>query len=71
MKNYQITIGYKAIIQVEVKAKNEESAKEKAIVQMDKIQSKINSSKNTELVEDNFKADGVLDLDNTWNMVWE
>jgi hypothetical protein len=67
MTNYQITIGYKAIITVNVKADNEEDAKKKAIEQMRKSSSKMHSN-SVQIQDDNYKADGILNMDETWNM---
>jgi len=67
MKNYQITIGYKAVICVSVKASNEQEAKDIAVKKF--AQKKDTIYRNgIELQYDNFKADGILDMDATWNM---
>lgn len=67
MTNYQITIGYKAIITINVKAENEEDAKKKAIEQMRKSSAKMYSN-SVQIQDDNYKADGILNMDETWNM---
>lgn len=67
MKNYQITIGYKAVICVDVKASNEKEAKEMAVEKFAKQKDKM-FGKGVALQDDNFKADGCIDMDATWNM---
>lgn len=65
---YQITIGYKAVITVTVKAENESDAKQLALEEFkDKFQRPGSNKINIE--DDNFKVDGVLNMDETWNMV--
>ncbi len=67
MKNYQITIGYKAIVCVDVKASDEKEAKDIAIKMFAKKKNKIYGNA-IQLQDDNYKADGILDIDATWNM---
>jgi len=67
MKNYQITIGYKAVICVNVKASDEKEAKDIAVKKFAKQRDKLNCN-GIELQDDNFKADGILDMDATWGM---
>jgi len=64
--NYQVTIGYKAIISVDVKAENEKEAKEIALKTMRK-RADIMGRVGVDLQDDNYSADGVLNLDKTWN----
>jgi hypothetical protein len=66
MINYQATIGYKAIITIQVKAENEKEAKEMALEIMKQQRDKI-SNRKVHLEDDNFKVDGILNLDETWN----
>lgn len=68
MTNYQITIGYKAVIFVSVKAKDEKEAKEKAMALLGKQKDKMYKN-GIELQDDNYKADGIINMDETWNMV--
>lgn len=68
MTNYQVTIGYKAVISIDVKADSEDEAKKKAIKIMEKSRDKMVSS-TVQINDDNFKADGCLNMDETWNMV--
>ena len=66
MTNYQVTFGYRAILTVSVKADNEKEAKELATEILREQTGKLNS-KRTHLETADFKADGVLDMDATWN----
>lgn len=66
MTNYQVTIGYKAIITINVKAENEKEAKDWALEVMKMRRDKMRN-KDLNIEDDNFKADGVLDMDATWN----
>ena len=68
MTNYDITIGYKAVITVAIKANSEQEAKERAINEFVKARDKMISGKVT-LNDDTFKVHGVLDMDETWNML--
>ena len=71
MTNYQVTIGYRAIIQIDVKAETEEEAKKKAVnLFTERERSKWFQRKDIMLSDDNYGADGVMNLDNTWNMVY-
>jgi hypothetical protein len=70
MKNYQITIGYKAVFCVNVKASDENEAKDIALKKFTKKKDNIYGN-GIELQDDNFKADGVLDMDATWNMYYK
>ena len=66
MTNYQITICYKAIIAVNVKAISESEAKQLALEKFGNAKDKI-FNRGVELQDDNYKADGILDMDATWN----
>jgi hypothetical protein len=69
MTNYQITIGYKAVVCVNLKAETEEIAKTNAIKIMKTQRDKMFIRQGFDLQDDNFKADGVLNMDETWNMI--
>lgn len=69
MTNYQLTIGYKAILHINVKAESEKEAKEIALTVMNTVQDRINKTKNVELGDDNYKVGGIIDMDETWNML--
>lgn len=62
---FQVTVGYKAVVCFTVKAENEDEAKKIAldIVKNDGIYTK------SELQDETYSADGILNLDKTWNMV--
>lgn len=64
--NYQITIGYKAIVQIDVKADNEEDAKKQALEYLKSFEHFGNKS---DIADSNYKVDGILNVDETWNMV--
>lgn len=68
MKKYQVTFGYRAVITVDVKAKTEEEAKEKATDIMKKRRDKMYVAGKLEIQDDNFKPNGILDVDATWSM---
>lgn len=68
MTNYQVTIGYKAVVCVDVKADNEKEAKEIAIKMFSKEKNKAFKTQKVALQDDNYNADGCLDMDATWHM---
>lgn len=68
-KNFQVIIGYKSVICIDVKAENEDEAKKKALEIMGKQRDKMFTNPNVMLQDDNYKADGVLNMDETWNML--
>lgn len=68
MPKYQVTIGYKAVISIEVKAETENEAKDKALKIMKSAREKIRSS-NLNIEDDSFKADGILNMDETWGIL--
>ena len=67
--NYQVTFGYKAIIAIDVKANSEEEAKEEAIKILQTNRDKMYRNGNINLQDDNFKAEGILNMDETWNQM--
>lgn len=70
MKKYQVTIGYKAVITVDVYAENENDAKANALdLFREKEQKKWFKRNDVTLQDDTFGAYGVLDMDKTWNML--
>lgn len=68
-KNFQVTIGYKSVVCIDVKAETEEEAKKKAIAIFGKEKDKMFVKQNVNLQDDNYKADGILNMDETWNML--
>lgn len=68
MTNYDITIGYRAVLSVGIKANSEDEAKEKAINEFVKARNKMLGGK-VNLQDDTFKVNGILDMDETWNML--
>ena len=69
MKIYQITIGYKAVISVELKADNEEDAKEKGIKMFEKKRDQIFSDHRISLSDDRCNVDGIIDMSATYYML--
>jgi lipase chaperone LimK len=65
-KEYQVSIGYKAVIQVTVKSEDAEKAKLDAL---DYFRQYEHFGNKSEILDSNFGADGVVDMDATWNMV--
>lgn len=68
-KNYQVTIGYKSVVCVDVKAESEDEAKKKAVKIFSDERHKMFNKRNVTLQDDSFRADGVLNMDETWNML--
>jgi len=70
MEEYSVTFGYKAVLSVNVKADNEKEAIEKANKEIEKMRGRIASSK-LSLEDDSYRseADGVVNLDKTWNQL--
>lgn len=68
MKNYEITIGYKAVITVSVRAGNETNAKKIGLAEFTKNGRGSFKGKKVQLQYDNYKVDGCVDMDATWNM---
>lgn len=66
-KNYQITIGYKAVITVDVKAADEIKAKELAMKNFNKERERWFKVSGVLLQDDTYKADGIVDMSNTWD----
>ena len=69
MKNYSVTIGYTAVMSVTVKAKSEQEAKDKSLEIFLKERRKPYSNKNVILEDDQIKVAGVLDMDESWNLL--
>lgn len=69
MKNYQITIGYRAIITVDVKCKDEQEAKEEGKKIFENEKQKMFKKNNISLQDDNYDAYGVLNMTKTWDML--
>ena len=63
---YQVTIGYKAVLTVAVKADSEQEAKKIGVDVFSNDRQKMFKGKCT-LEDDSFEAHGVLNMDKTWN----
>lgn len=68
-KNYQVTIGYRAVISIHVKAEDEKTAKEQALKIMKQKRDKMFDQKTIFLQDDRYGADGILNMDETWDML--
>lgn len=68
MTNYDVTIGYKAVICASIKAENEEQAKELALKEVEKFRT-ISGKSKLSLQDDTFTVAGVLDMDQSWNLL--
>ena len=64
--NYEVTFGYKAVVTVNLKAENEEEAKKLATEHISKYK---DFGSKSEIQSDSFKADGILNIDATWNSI--
>lgn len=70
MTNYSVTIGYRAVISISVKACSKEDAEAKAIEIFRKQEEKIHKGRRDVCIEHSrFAADGILDMDETWNSI--
>ena len=68
--NYRVTIGYRSIISVDIKADSEDSAKESAIALFkDKELSKWYKTNNITVEDDSYGAYGIINDDMTWNTI--
>lgn len=61
---FQVTIGYKAVVCFNVKADDAEAAKKMIL---DKVREK--GIYDGELQDETYSAAGILNLDDSWNMV--
>ncbi len=68
MTNFKITVGYRAVINFDIKAENEADAKKIALEKLHPIRDKFNT-RFSSLQGDTYNAYGALDMDNTWNML--
>lgn len=64
--NYQVTIGYKAVLTMDVKAENEEEAKKLAIEEFNDYRYFGNK---LVLHDDSYGPHGIVNLDKTWNQL--
>ena len=65
--DYDVTIGYRAVVVVNIKATNETEAKEKALELFKKEKNKFYNK--VQLQDDNFAVQGILNMDETWGML--
>lgn len=69
MPSYQVTIGYKAVISIMVDSDSEQEAKDFAVKEMGRRRDLMFRKNGIELQDDSFAAHGVLNMDETWDMV--
>lgn len=62
-----MTIGYNAVISVDVKADNEKDARKKALEEFEKYR---HFGNKCDIQDDSFNVYGVLDMDKTWNALF-
>jgi hypothetical protein len=65
---YQITIGYKAVITVDINANDEAEAKKLALAEFTDKFCRGGSNK-INIQSDNYKVDGIINMDETWNIL--
>ncbi|HJV19302.1 MAG TPA: hypothetical protein VJ499_04920 [Flavisolibacter sp.] len=70
MTNYEVTIGYRAVISINVNAENEQESKQKAIEIFEKGRGRLSGSKGINIQDDRFDADGIVNMDETWNSIY-
>lgn len=63
-KHFQITVGYRAVVHFDVFAEDAESAKK---IALEKVKEK--GIYEGDLQDETYSAGGVLNVDETWNMV--
>jgi len=69
MENYSVTIGYSAVIEVQLKADSEEEAKQAAL-ELFKKQFRDKAFKGKIILgDDTYGAYGVTNMDKTWNQL--
>jgi len=67
-KSIHVTFGYKAVVTVQVKADNEDAAKELAIKQFND-DFRVPGANNIVIEDDSFQVGGILNMDETWGML--
>jgi hypothetical protein len=67
--HYQVTVGYKAVITIDVRTTSEEEAKKMAIDILSTNRDKMFRNGAIHLQDDTFNADGILNMDETWNQL--
>ncbi len=67
-KNIHVTFGYKAVVTVQVKADNNDHAKEIALKEFnDKF--RLPGASNIVIEDDCFQISGIMNMDETWGMM--
>jgi hypothetical protein len=68
---YQVTIGYKAVVCVSVISESEERAREQALAIFKADHEKWFKKRGVDLQDDNFSVAGVVNMDETWNILYK
>jgi hypothetical protein len=72
MERFEVTISYRAVITVDVKADSEEEAREIALEKFKtKERKKWYQRNDINLQDDNFKASGSMNMTESWDMLYE
>jgi hypothetical protein len=66
---YQVMIGYKAVITIDVKSDSEEEAKRRSIEIFKTQKDKMYRGRDINLEDDSFNAYGIVNMDETWNLL--
>lgn len=70
MENFEVTISYKAVITVNVKAENDEEAKEIGLQKFKDLErKKWYHRQDINLQDDTYKVSGALNMSETWYML--
>ena len=70
MENFEVTISYKAVITVNVKAENEEEARKLGLQKfIDSERKKWYPRQDINLQDDSYKVSGVLNMSESWDML--
>jgi hypothetical protein len=67
--NYQVTIGYKSVVCVNLLSETEDEAKGTAMDLFEKEHQKWYGKHGIELQDDSYCIGGVLNMDETWNLL--
>ena len=70
MENFEVTLSYKAVITVDVKAENDEEAKKIGLQKFKDLErKKWYQRHDINLQDDTYKVSGVLNMSETWGML--
>lgn len=70
MKRFEVTITYKAVIAVDVKAENEEDARKLGLQKFKDLErKKWYRRRDINLQDDTYKVSGAVNMSETWDML--